>query len=159
MAELIALGAIKFLDNIVSTTKSITTYQNKKVLTSILVIISQFMFYSVIKSVVGDSSLASIVVVCICSGLGTYIAMYFDDLFKKDATYTNILTCDCTESIDGLCIYLLQNGIKFIPFDSYNRKSEKAKTVLVFAQTRHESKMIDTFLKQSEVRYLRQILH
>lgn len=159
LTELIALGIIKVLDNIISTTKSITTYQNKKILTSVLVIVSQFMFYSVIKSVVGDNSWESIIVVCICSGLGTYIAMYFDDLFKKDATYTNILTCDSTQNIDGLCVYLLKNGIKYIPFDSYNRKSEKAKTVLVFAQTRHESKLIDDFLKQSEVSYLRQILH
>lgn len=159
MTELIILGTIKILDNIVSTTKSIMTYQGKKLLSSILVVISQFMFYSVIKSVVSDGSTISIVVVCICSGVGTYIAMFLDDLFKKDATYTNILTCNCSEDIDELCLYLLNHNIKYIPVDSYNRQSEKTKTVIIFAQTRHESQIIDTFIEKSKTKYLRQVLH
>ena len=37
---------IKILDNIILTAKTITTYQNKKILSSLLVVISQFIFYS-----------------------------------------------------------------------------------------------------------------
>lgn len=81
--ELIILSIIKILDNIITTAKNITTYQNKKVLTSLLVIISQFMFYLVIKSVVSDDSMLTIIVVCVCSGIGTYIAMLGNDKFKK----------------------------------------------------------------------------
>lgn len=159
MLELILLGVIKVFDNVITTAKSITTYQNKKILTSILVVISQFMFYFIIDAVVSDSSTTSTVVVCVCSGIGTYIAMFISDRFKKDSTYTNILTCSCTESIDELCGYLLTNNIKYIPVDSYNRRDEKTKTVLAFAQTRYESKLIDEFLEQSKTKYLRQILH
>lgn len=157
--ELLLLGLIKILDNVIMTAKSITTYQNKKILTSVLVIVSQFMFYFLIKSVVNDSSLLSIIVICICSGVGTYVAMFANDRFKKDSTYTNILTCSSRESINELCGYLLNNKIKYIPVDSYNRKDEKTKTVLVFAQTRYESKLIDDFLKYSKTKFLRQILH
>lgn len=157
--ELLTLGLIKVLDNIITTAKSITTYQNKRILTSILVVISQFMFYFVIKSVVEDSSLLSISTVCICSGIGTYIAMLISDKTQKDSTYTNILTCSHEDSISDLCDYLLSNKIKYIPVDSYNRRNEPTKTVLIFATTRHESKLIDIFLEKSEVKYLRQILH
>ena len=156
--ELIILGLIKVLDNIVTTAKSITTYQNKRVLTSLLVIISQFMFYFVIKSVVADSSLLSISIVCLCSGIGTYIAMLINDKLKKDVTFTNILTCSCDDSISELCDYLLTNKIKYIPVDSYNRRNEPTKTVLAFASTRYESKLIDKFMENSEVKYLRQVL-
>lgn len=159
MLELILLGVIKVFDNVITTAKSITTYQNKKVLTSILVIISQFMFYFIIDAVVSDSSTASTITVCVCSGIGTYIAMFISDRFKKDSTYTNILTCSCTESVDELCEYLLNHNIKYIPVDSYNRRDEKTKTVFAFAQTRYESKLIDEFLEQSKTKYLRQILH
>jgi len=156
--ELLILGVIKVLDNMITTAKSITTYQNKKIATSILVIISQFMFYLVIKSVVQDDSLISTIVVCICSGVGTYIAMTINDKTKRDMTYTNILTCSHAESIDELCDYLLEHKIKYIPVDSYNRRNEETRTVLAFAQTKYESKLIDEFLEKSSTKYLRQVL-
>lgn len=155
---IILLGLVKVFDNVITTAKSISTYQNKKILTSILVIISQFMFYFIVKSIVSDGSIISTSVVCICSGLGTYAAMGFNDHFKKDSTYTNILTCSSNDSIDELCQILLDNKIKYIPVDSYSRTNEKTKTVLVFAQTKYESKLIDKFLEKSETKYLRQIL-
>lgn len=157
--EILLLAFIKIFDNMITTAKSITTYQNKKIITSILVIISQFMFYFIIKSVVEDNSLITTLVVCICSGIGTYIAMLISDKTKRDVTYTNILTCSCEDSIDELCDYLLMHKIKYIPVDSYNRRNEKTRTVLAFATTKYESSLIDTFLDKSETKYLRQILH
>lgn len=159
MFNVILLGIIKVIDNVITTAKSITTYQNKKITTSILVIISQFMFYSIIKSIVSDGSTLSTIVVCVCSGVGTYIAMCISDRFKKDATYTNILTCSSTDSIDAMCMYLLEHKIKYIPVDSYSRSNERTKTILAFAQTKYESKLIDEFLMNSDTKYLRQILH
>lgn len=157
--ELLILSVIKILDNMITTAKSITTYQNKKVLTSILVVICQFMFYTVIKSVVEDNSMSSTIAVCICSGIGTYIAMLINDKTKKDLTYTNILTCSNTDSIDGLCDYLLNHKIKYIALDSYSRSKKDTLTVMAFAKTKYESSLIDTFLEQSETKYLREILH
>lgn len=157
--ELLLLGLVKVLDNVVLTAKSITTYQNKRIITSLLVVLSQFMFYFLIKSVVSDNSIISTLVVCICSGIGTYIAMVSNDKFKKDSTYTNILTCSCDDSITELCDYLLLHKIKYIPVDSYNRRNERTRTVMAFASTRYESKLIDTFLEKSNTKYLREILH
>lgn len=157
--EILLLAFIKIFDNMITTAKSITTYQNKKIITSLLVVISQFMFYFIIKSVVADSSLITTLVVCICSGIGTYIAMLISDKTKRDVTYTNILTCSCEDSIDELCDYLLIHKIKYIPVDSYNRRNERTRTVLAFATTKYESSLIDTFLDKSETKYLRQILH
>lgn len=159
MLSVVLLGVIKVLDNVISTAKSITTYQNKKLLTSFLVIISQFMFYFIVKSIVSDGSTLSTIIVCICSGVGTYVAMAINDKTKKDVLFTNILTCSCEDSISELCAYLLDNKIKYIPVDSYSRSNERTKTVLAFATTRFESKLIDKFLENSDVKYLRQILH
>lgn len=156
--ELVILGIIKVFDNVVSTAKNITTYKNKKLLTSLLVVISQFMFYAVIKSVVAENNLESTIVVCICSGVGTYIAMAISDKLKSDSTFTNILTCSCDDSISELCDYLLEHKIKYIPVDSYDRSNNKTRTVLAFAATRYESKLIDAFLENSSTKYLRQIL-
>lgn len=156
--ELLILGVIKVLDNMITTAKNITTYQNKKLLTAILVIISQFMFYLVIKSVVQDDSLLTTLIVCVCSGIGTYIMMFVNDKTKRDVTYTNILTCSNTDSIDALCEYLLSNKIKYIALDSYSRSKKDTITVMAFAKTKHESSLIDSFLENSETKYLRQVI-
>ena len=48
MIEYILLAIIKIGDNIIQTAKSISTYQEKKILSSILTIISQLMFYLIL---------------------------------------------------------------------------------------------------------------
>ena len=156
--ELLILGLIKVFDNIIGTVKNIFIYKNKKFWTAVMTIISQFMFYFVIQSIASDDSNITIAVVSICSGIGTYIAMFANDRFQKEATYTNILTCSCEDSITGLCDYLLNNKIKYIPVDSYNRANEPTKTVFAFAATRYESKLIDEFISNSDTKYLRQVL-
>jgi hypothetical protein len=84
--------------------------------------------------------------------------MLINDKTKRDITYTNILTCSRTESVEDLCDYLLEHKIKYIALDSYNRKKEDTLTVLAFAQTKYESSLIDQFLETSNVKYLRQII-
>lgn len=157
--ELVLLGLVKVLDNVISTAKSITTYKNKKLLTSILVVISQFLFYFVVKSIVQDSSTITTIVVCICSGIGTYVAMLISEKTARDVTYMNILTCDCNDSTDALCDYLLEHKIKYIPVDSYDRQNKSTRTVMAFAANKYESSLIDNFLKNSDTKYLRQVLH
>lgn len=156
--ELLILGIIKVLDNMITTAKSITTYQNKKLATALLVIISQFMFYIVIKSVVQDDSIITTSIVCVCSGLGTYIMMFVNDKTRRDTTYTNILTCSHNESIEALCDYLLEHKIKYIALDSYSRSKKDTLTVMAFAKTKYESSLIDIFLQNSETKYLREII-
>ncbi len=156
--ELLILGLIKIFDNVIGTVKNIFIYKNRKLLTSLMVVLSQFLFYIVIQSIASDDSMITIIVISICSGLGTYIAMFANDRLQKEATFTNILTCSCEDSITDLCDYLLTNHIKYIPVDSYDRENKPTKTVLAFAATRHESKLIDTFIANSSVKYLRQVL-
>jgi len=156
--ELILLGLIKIFDNIIGTAKNILVYKNKKLATSLLVIVSQFLFYMVIQSVASDDSFTTIIIISVCSGVGTYIAMLANDRLQKEATYSNILTCNHEDSITELCDYLLTHKIKYIPVDSYNRENKPTKTVLAFAATRHESTLIDDFIKNSHTKYLRQVL-
>ena len=84
--------------------------------------------------------------------------MLVNDKTKRDATFTNILTCSCKDSISELRSYLTENNITHIPVDSYNCKDEHSLTVLAFATTRYESKLIDNFVTESDVKYIRQVL-
>lgn len=157
MITYVLLGLIKVIDNIVLTAKSLATYKGMKILSSILVIISQLLFYLVIDQVINDSTMLAIIIVSVSSGIGNYIAFMINDKFKKDDTWTNILTCSNKKDIVKLCTMLKENRIKYLLFDTYSRKFVESYTVMIFSKTKAESRLIDKFLEQTEIKYLRMI--
>ena len=151
------LGLIKICDNIILTAKSISTYKGQKLLSSILVIISQLSLHLVIDQVVNDSTLTAIIVVAVASGIGNYVAFIINDKFKRDDTWTNILTTSNNEDMIKLCSALKKRNIKYLLFKTLNRRNEESLTVMVFAKTRAESKLIDHYLEFTDAKYLRMI--
>ena len=156
--EYIILAIIKILDNIITTAKSITLYQNKAILSSILTIISQFLFFFVVSSIVTDGSILSIFIVSISAGIGSYIASFINNKLSKDRTWINIITCSNIEFMEELSKYLYKNKIKCIMYDAYTRKGYKTYTIQAFAKTRNESSLIDNYISKSNVKCLREIV-
>ena len=115
------LALIKVLDNIIATAKSIATYKEQKILSSILVVISQLIFYLVISQVINDSTMLAIVIVAVSSGVGNYLAFLLNDKFKKDVKYTMILTSSDAEDVKQFCSYLTEHNIKHIANTGYDR--------------------------------------
>lgn len=157
MIECLTLILIKIIDNVIITAKNITTYQGKKVLTSILVTISQLLFYFVISEVVNDNTLTAIVVVSISSGVGTYLGFIINDKFKKDDVWQNIITSSNKEMLANLGTTLRDNHIKYLLYETLNRNFESSYTITAFTKTKAESKIIDEFLEQTDQKYLRMI--
>lgn len=157
MISYILLAIVKILDNLILTAKSIATYQNKKILSSLLIIVSQFIFYFVITEVVNDSAMTAIIVISISSGIGNYLAFVLNEKFKKDDVWGNVITSSDSEMLIDLCTMLRQNHIKYLLMDTYNRKFEKTYTVQAYTKTKAESKLIDEFLSKSDAKYLRMI--
>ena len=153
----IILGLIKILDNIILTAKSLATYKGQKILSSIFVIISQLLFYLVIDQVIEDNTMMAIIIVSISSGIGNYIAFVINDKCKKDDVWTNIITSNSKDMLIDLCTMLRGNHVKYLLYDTYNRRFEQSYTVTAFTRTKAESKLIDEFLKNSDIKYLRMI--
>ena len=158
MVGYVFLAIIKILDNIVLTFKSITTYKEQKILSSILVVISQLIFYLVIDQVIEDSTLMAIAIVSISSGIGNYIAFMISDKFKKAAKWSFIITSHNLNDIQNLCNYLAENKIKYIANDGYTRRGEHTINVIAFSKSKDESRLIEKFLKSTESRYLKEII-
>lgn len=154
----IFLAIIKILDNIVLTFKSITTYKEQKVLSSILVIISQLIFYLVIDQVIEDNTLMAIAIVSISSGIGNYIAFVISDKFKKAAKWSFIITSSNLTDVQNLCNYLAEQNIKYIASDGYTRKGEHTINVMAFSKSKDESRLIEGFLENTESKYLKEII-
>ena len=162
MLQMLIMGLIKLVDNMIATAKNIAVYKNKKLIASLLVAISQMMFNTLTKLIVSEDSIITDVIVSVGAFIGTYIVMAMNDRLQKDITYTNILTCSQTASVAELRQYLLENKIKHIVFNSYAKEMQEDEmelTILAFAKTKYESSLIDEFIAKSETKYLREVLH
>lgn len=154
----IILALIKVCDNVVLTAKSIATYKEYKILSSILVVISQLLFYLVIDQVINDSTMAAIIIVSVASGIGNMLAFMINDKFKKDAKWSMVLTSSDKADVERLCNYLAKHRIKYIASDGYNRKMEQTINIIAFSKTKAESRLIEKYLATTESKYLKEII-
>lgn len=158
MIEYILLAVIKILDNIILTAKSIATYKEQKLFSSILVVISQLIFYLVINQVINDNTMMVIIIVSVSSGIGNYVAFLINNKFKKDTKWTFVITSSNINDIQRLCNYLAEHKIKYIANDGYTRNGEHTINVIAFSKNKGESRLIEQFLKETESKYLKEII-
>lgn len=158
MIGYILLSLVKILDNIILTFKSITTYKEQKILSSILVVISQLIFYLVIDQVISDNTLMAIIIVSVSSGVGNYIAFIMNNKLKKDVKWTFVITSSNLNDIQNLCNYLARNKVKYIANDGYTRKGEHTINVIAFSKSKDDSRLIERFLENTESKYLKEII-
>lgn len=158
MVGYILLAIIKIFDNIVLTAKSIATYKEQKIFSSILVIISQLIFYLVIDQVINDNTMLAIIIVSVSSGIGNYIAFEINNRFKKAAKWTFVITSSNKEELKTFCDYLVEHKIKYIVCNGYNRRWDETVNVMVFSKSKDESRLIENFLTTAESKYLKEII-
>ena len=154
----VILALIKVFDNVVSTAKSIATYKEYKIISSILVVISQLLFYLVIDKVIEDNTMLAIIIVSVSSGIGNYIAFSINSRFKKDAKWSLCLTSSNKEDVERLCNYLAEHKIKYIANDGYDRAMEPTINIIAFSKTKTESRLIEQYLANTESKYLKEII-
>ena len=152
------LALVKVFDNIIMTAKSLATYRGQKLLSSVLVAVSQLLFYLVIDQVVNDSTITAIIIVSISSGIGNYLAFMINDRFKKDDKWWIFITMSDTEFMNDLCDYLAINNIKCGALNGMNRRKENAVHLIIFSKSKKESEIVKTYLNNSKKKYLIEIM-
>ena len=158
MISYLLLALVKVLDNVILTFKSIATYKEKKILSSILVVISQLIFYLVIDQVINDSTMLAIIIVSVSSGVGNLLAFLINDKYKHDDKWTMVLTSSNKEDVTRLCNYLTKHNIKHIANHGINRKGEETIHIIAFSKTKDESRLIEKYLINTESKYLKEII-
>lgn len=143
----VTLSIVKVIDNVISTEKTLLTQQNKAIAASILVAISQFLFYILITEVVADSNIISIVVVSIASGIGSYIAFCINNKFSKETVWINIVTSNDKNKMKNFADHMRTEGVKVVTMPTYGDEIEKTLTALAFANTREQSSKIDKYIE------------
>lgn len=84
LISLLLIFLAKLLDSFLLGSKSLFLIRKKKVLASITIALSTFVFLSIISSIIDTNDATSKIVVSIASGLGLYLANIISDYFKND---------------------------------------------------------------------------
>lgn len=158
MIGYIFLAVIKILDNIILTAKSLATYKEQKILSSVLVVISQLIFYLVIEQVIEDNTMLAIVIVSVSSGVGNLIAFFINDRLKQDDKWTMVVTSSSYAGLKEFCDYLKSQNIKYVCCNGYNRNWHETINVIVFSKTKDESRLINKYLENSDFKYLLEVI-
>ena len=161
MIGYIFLSIIKIFDNIVSTAKNIATFQEKKILSSVLVVVSQLLFYLVISEVIEDNTIMCIIIVSVSSGIGNLLAFMINDKVKKDAKWCMIFTSSDVEKSKEFSNYLINHNIKNVVNKGYNRSWEDVISIIIFSKSKAESRLIMEHLedlKHDNFKYLLEVI-
>lgn len=140
------LFLIKAVDSLITQCRSISTYYNKKILTTLLVFVGQLLYYTIVKRVLLNGGIIDIIVVSVSSALGTYLSFNLADKFKKDSKWEVVISSNNRDAIIALCKYLAENNIRYIVNNGYTLDFDPTLNVIAFSETKNQSKLIDAYL-------------
>ena len=161
LANLIYLGLLflaKVFDNALGTAKAILIQRGHGILAGVALVVSNFLYYSVTKSIVSSDSDLAIWVVSVASGIGCCLAIAVNNKLSKDRTYINVIMSDNKEAMQSLRDFLAEHHITNVAADSYTRDwNTKTITVTAYAETKAESELIDAYISKSPLKFKRVI--
>ena len=156
--DLAILFLAKLIDNALSTTKTILIQKNKWILASVVLAVSSAIYFKIAKSIISNESDIALYVVSIASGVGCGLAMLISNRFSKERTFVNVIMSDNIEAMKVLRTFLADNKITNVATDSYTLDWEtKTLTITAYAETKHESRLIDEYIESSTWKYKRLI--
>lgn len=152
--SLIIIFIVKVLDNVLGTSKTILIQKNKTLLASITVFISQIIFYKLID-VVDEGGEITIYVIALASGIGTLLALYINNKFSKDRIYVNVIMNDDKKIMKEFRDWLKDHKITNLTTIGYTKEWKKTLAITVYAETKEQSRLIDKYINESEVKFKR----
>lgn len=153
--NLVIIFLVKVIDNILSTSKTLLVQKNKAFLAGLTVVISQIIFYKLIDAVTESDSDLTIYIISLASGLGTLLAIWINNRFSKERMYVNIIMCDNKKIMKELRDYLKENKITNLTTDGYTKEWKKTLAITAYAETKKQSKLLDDYINNSNVKFKR----
>ena len=120
--------------------------------------ISDFIYFWITKRVVSSDSMAAILVVSLAGGVGCALACLLSDKMSKDRTYVNVIMSDDLEAMMDFRDFLAKNHITNVASDSYTLDwDQKTITITAYAETKAESRLINKYIEESQLKFKRVI--
>ena len=146
----------KVLDNAINTTKTIMIQRSRWILAGIAVILSDFIYFWIMRNVVTSSNVLTMLTVAIAGGVGCSLACFINDKVSKDRTYVNVIMSDNLEAMKDLRDFLAGHHITNVAADSYTLDwNTKTITITAYPETKAESRLINEYIEKSQMKFKR----
>ena len=153
--ELLLLFALKAVDNLLSTGKTILIQRHRPILAAASVVVSQVIFYHLIDEISASDGDLAMYIVSIAAGAGTYLAVKIGDRFSHERTFVNVILSDDREAMVALREFLMQHRITNLTTDGYTKDWNKSIAITAYAETREQTRLIDEYLRESKAKFKR----
>ena len=157
--NILCLGGLflaKVIDNALGTAKIILIQRNKTFLAGLALGLSNFIYFIITKNIVSAGSNASLFVVSIASAVGCWITIAINKYLSKDQLFVNVVMSDNLEAMKDFRDFLAEHHIKNVASDSYTLDwNTKTITITAYAETKQESSLISSYIKNSPNKFKR----
>ena len=159
MHSVVYLGFLfiaKVIDNAINTTKTIMIQRSRWVLAGIAVVLSDFIYFWIMRNVVTSDSMLTMFIVAMASGVGCSLACITNDKLSKERTYVNVIMSDNLEAMKNFRDFLAKHHITNVAADSYTLDWDtKTITITAYPETKAESRLINEYIANSPMKFKR----
>ena len=159
MHSVVYLGFLfiaKMIDNAINTTKTIMIQRSRWVLAGIAVVLSDFIYFWIMRNVVTSDSMLTMLIVAMASGVGCSLACLMNDKLSKERTYVNVIMSDNLEAMKNFRDFLAKHHITNVAADSYTLDWDtKTITITAYPETKAESRLINEYIANSPMKFKR----
>lgn len=153
---LAVLFIAKVIDNAINTTKTIMIQRSRWVLAGIAVILSDFIYFWIMRNVVSSDNVLTMLIVAIASGVGCSLACFMNDKLSKERSYVNVIMSDNLEAMKKLRDFLAKHHITNVAADSYTLDWDtKTITITAYPEIKAESRLINEYIENSQMKFKR----
>ncbi|WP_322181497.1 hypothetical protein [Neglectibacter caecimuris] len=139
-----------------ATAKTILVQRNRCVLAGLSLAVSNFLYLCITKNIVTSNSGLALIVVSVASGVGCCLAVAVSNKFSKDKTYVNVIMSDNLAAMQSFRDFLAEHHITNVAADSYTLDwSQKTITITAYAETKEQSRLIDRYIGDSDLKFKR----
>lgn len=154
--HLAVLFFAKAFDNALGTARTILIQRNKSILAGVAMALSNYIYLSIVKDVAADTGNLSLIVLSVASGIGCYVTIAINNKMSKEKTYINVIMSDDIDAMKDLRDFLARHKITNVASDSYTLDwGRKTITITAYADTKEESRKIDDYIKESNLKFKR----
>lgn len=146
----------KVLDNALGTAKIILIQRNKTFFAGLALGLSNMIYFVITKNIVSSENNVSLIIVSVASAVGCWITVAINKYLSKDQLYVNVVMSDNLEAMKDFRDFLAEHHIKNVASDSYTLDwNTKTITITAYAETKQESSLISSYIKNSPNKFKR----
>lgn len=149
MTNLLELFALKMIDTIINSGKTIFMIRNKKFLSALSQAISNIFYIILMSKLMKSTDMASILTTSCAMFMGQYLSQWIAEKFDKDKIFKISITPVSKEGGKVIADELRENNIATQTFPCF-RNGEKVLGINVFAETKAQSAIVESVLAQHE---------